>query len=65
MLPFFCRCRNSIKHYYLEMIGCSGCYKFGMGEFDTLKELLDHFECMPVLGNLSGKWQCRTLQKMT
>ena len=34
-----------------------------MGEFDTLKELLDHFECMPVLGNLSGKCKCTNVFK--
>lgn len=48
------RCKDSIKHYSLEMAGCGGTYRFGMGEFDSLKELLEHFECKPVLGNLSG-----------
>jgi len=48
------RCQDSIKHFSLEMIGCKGSYTFGIGSFDTLKELLDHFECMPVLGTGSG-----------
>ena len=30
-------------------------YKFGMGQFDSLNELLDHFDCMPVLGCGAGK----------
>ena len=27
---------------------------FGMGQFDSLEELVEHFKCMPVLGSESG-----------
>ena len=31
-----------------------GIYKFGIGQFESLEELLDHFTCLPVLGTETG-----------
>lgn len=48
------RCVNSIKHYSLGVDHFKQTYTFGMGRFDSLNELVDHFKCMPVLESESG-----------
>jgi len=45
---------NSIKHYALDINHFKQTYMFGMGQFDSLEELVEHFKCMPVLGSESG-----------
>jgi len=50
----FFRCVNSIKHYALDINHFKQTYMFGMGQFDSLEELVEHFKCMPVLGSESG-----------
>ena len=41
-----------MKHFPLSFDGQN--YKFGIGEFGSLKELIDHFENIPVIGSQSG-----------
>ncbi|XP_057303591.1 dual adapter for phosphotyrosine and 3-phosphotyrosine and 3-phosphoinositide-like [Hydractinia symbiolongicarpus] len=48
------RCKDSLKHFALEYNLYTNTYSFGMGKFDTLYELLEHFNCMPMLGGDSG-----------
>ena len=57
MTLFLCylRCSNSIKHYALDINHFKQTYSFGMGQFDSVDELAEHFKCMPILGSESGK----------
>lgn len=48
------RCHDSIKHYAVNYDKYSGIYTFGIGQFDSLEELIDHFKCLPVLGGETG-----------
>ena len=48
------RCQDSVKHYCLEFDSYKNVYKFGIGQFDSLHEVIDHFRCMPVLGGETG-----------
>ena len=50
---FLCRCVNSVKHFTLEHD--NRYYYFGIGQFDSLEELLEHFDCLPVLGSETGE----------
>lgn len=46
------RYSSSVKHFSLKFD--KKIYKFGIGEFDSLAELMDHFQCLPVLGTDTG-----------
>ncbi|XP_074648318.1 dual adapter for phosphotyrosine and 3-phosphotyrosine and 3-phosphoinositide-like isoform X2 [Tubulanus polymorphus] len=46
------RCTDSVKHFPLSWDGTS--YAFGMGTFDTIAELVDHFASKPLIGAESG-----------
>ena len=50
------RCSNSIKHYALDINHFKQTYSFGMGQFDSIDELAEHFKCMPILGSESGEF---------
>jgi hypothetical protein len=51
----FCitRCDSSVKHYPLTWTGTN--YKFGHGEFDSVQDLLHHFQNKPLIGSESGE----------
>eukprot|EP00794_Sanderia_malayensis_P017440 gene17440-19184_t len=46
------RYSDSVKHFSIRWV--NGIYQFGVGEFESLQELLEHFECLPVLGTDTG-----------
>jgi hypothetical protein len=48
------RCRDSVKHFPLTID--DGCYKFGMGTFKTMPDLVEHFANQPLIGSESGKY---------
>lgn len=49
------RCRDSVKHYTLECEERGGeVYVFGKGRFEGLQEVVDHFQCNPVLTSSDG-----------
>lgn len=47
------RCDSSVKHYPLTWTGTN--YKFGHGEFESVQDLLHHFQNKPLIGSESGK----------
>ena len=47
------RCDSSVKHYPLTWTGTN--YKFGHGEFESVEDLLHHFQNKPLIGSESGK----------
>ena len=50
----FYRYSNSVKHFALT---CDGeTYNFGIAEFESLEDLLDHFSCLPVIGAETGNF---------
>ena len=42
-----------MKHYPLTWTGTN--YKFGHGEFESVEDLLHHFQNKPLIGSESGK----------
>ncbi|KAI6657257.1 Dual adapter for phosphotyrosine and 3-phosphotyrosine and 3-phosphoinositide-like isoform X3 [Oopsacas minuta] len=46
------RCFQSVKHYEISWDGIE--FKFGMGTFNSVDELLEHFSNYPVIGGDSG-----------
>jgi len=46
------RYSDSVKHFSLLHDGYS--YTFGIAAFDSLKGLLDHFSCLPIIGGETG-----------
>ena len=46
------RCFQSVKHYEVSWDGNE--FKFGMGRFASIEELLEHFSNYPVIGGDSG-----------
>ncbi|XP_004208480.2 dual adapter for phosphotyrosine and 3-phosphotyrosine and 3-phosphoinositide [Hydra vulgaris] len=55
------RCQNSVKHYVITYNKEKNIFLFGKATFESLKELLDHFESHPVLS--SGEDETVILQK--
>lgn len=49
---FSFRYSNSVKHFTMLYDGVT--YSFGIAQFDTLQELLDHFSYLPVIGTETG-----------
>ncbi|XP_052685305.1 dual adapter for phosphotyrosine and 3-phosphotyrosine and 3-phosphoinositide-like isoform X1 [Crassostrea angulata] len=47
------RCDSSVKHYPLTWTGTN--YKFGHGEFESVQDLLHHFQNKPLIGSESGQ----------
>jgi hypothetical protein len=46
------RAKNSVKHFPVRWGGSE--FTFGFGKFQTVCELLEHFESKPVIGGESG-----------
>ncbi|XP_064623481.1 dual adapter for phosphotyrosine and 3-phosphotyrosine and 3-phosphoinositide-like isoform X2 [Lineus longissimus] len=46
------RCKDSVKHFPLVIE--DGCYKFGMGSFSSMQDLVEHFANQPLIGSESG-----------
>ena len=46
------RAKNSVKHFPVRWEGKE--FSFGFGKFQTVAELLEHFESKPVIGGESG-----------
>ncbi|XP_065679203.1 dual adapter for phosphotyrosine and 3-phosphotyrosine and 3-phosphoinositide isoform X1 [Hydra vulgaris] len=49
------RCQSSIKHYSLRHNVHDNTYTFGRGFYDSYNDLIDHFECKPVLTGETGE----------
>jgi SH2 domain. len=48
------RCQGCVKHFVLIFQIKTQCYLFGNATFETLRELLDHFESCPILTRENG-----------
>lgn len=47
------RCQNSVRHFTIDYDRNLEAYKFGLGLFHSIAELIDHFQCQPVIGGKS------------
>ena len=48
------RCKDSVKHYTLQYKEQQQCYVFGRATFESLQDVVDHFQCAPVLTSTDG-----------
>jgi dual adaptor for phosphotyrosine/3-phosphotyrosine/3-phosphoinositide len=46
------RCKESVKHFNISWNGRE--YRFGMGQFASIKDFIEHFENQPLLAGESG-----------